>query len=65
MELQVQKLKNLSVFNTTTPPSTGRPGGRSDAGGRGRDAPFSASESKPLLASVPVQESIPILQDSF
>lgn len=47
------------VFNAPEPPSTGRPGRRSDAGSRGcgEDESSSSSESKPLLAFVPVQET--------
>jgi hypothetical protein len=47
------------VFNATEPPSTGRPGRRSDAGSRGCgvDEPSSTSESKSLLALVPVQKT--------
>ena len=47
------------VFNAETPPSTGRPGRRSDAGSRGcsADESASASDSKPLLALVPAQKT--------
>lgn len=47
------------VFNASEPPSTGRPGRRSDAGSRscGVNEPSSAGESKPLLALVPLQET--------
>lgn len=47
------------VFNAATPPSTGRPGRRSDAGSRGcgDGEPTSAAESKPLLALVPTQKA--------
>jgi len=45
------------VFNATKPPSTGRPGRRSDAGSRGcgDDVGLNSSEAKPLLALVPTQ----------
>ncbi len=47
------------IFNNATPPSTGQPGRRSDAGSRGcgDGETTSASESKPLLALVPVQKT--------
>lgn len=47
------------VFNATTPPSTGRPGRRSDAGSRGcgEDESSSLAEPKSLLALVPIQET--------
>jgi Domain of Unknown Function (DUF928) len=45
------------VFNNATPPSTGQPGRRSDAGSRGCGADASAAASKPLLALVPVQKT--------
>jgi len=47
------------VFNDATPPSTGQPGRRSDAGSRGCGESESASDSepKPLLALVPAQET--------
>ncbi len=46
------------VFNAATPPSTGQPGRRSDAGSRGCGADESAAASKPLLALVPVQKTV-------
>ncbi|MDX2230238.1 MAG: DUF928 domain-containing protein [Leptolyngbyaceae cyanobacterium bins.349] len=47
------------VFNAATPPTTGRPGRRSDAGSRGCGVDESAStaEAKPLLALVPTQKT--------
>jgi hypothetical protein len=50
---------DLVVFNGASPPSTGRPGRRSDAGSRGcgADESTSASEAKPLLALVPAQKT--------
>ena len=47
------------VFKAATPPSTGRPGRRSDAGSRGcgEGEAVSAADSKPLLALVPVQKT--------
>lgn len=45
------------VFNAATPPSTGQPGRRSDAGSRGCGTDESAAASKPLLALVPVQKT--------
>lgn len=47
------------VFNDATPPSTGQPGRRSDAGSRGcgEGESASAAEPKPLLALVPVQKT--------
>ncbi len=67
MELQVQQLKNLTVSNTTTPPSTGQPGGRADAGSRGCgvDESSSALESKPLQALVPVQKTASPMSSNF
>lgn len=51
--------KDSIIFNAATPPSTGRPGRRSDAGSRGcgENESFSASEAKPLLALVPSQKT--------
>lgn len=50
---------NPIIFNDPEPPTTGQPGRRSDAGSRscGEDESSSASESKPLLALVPVQRT--------
>lgn len=47
------------VFNAATPPSTGQPGRRTDAGSRGCGEADSArtSEPKPLLALVPMQKT--------
>ena len=45
------------VFNAATPPSTGRPGRRSDAGSRGCEVQNASSTSKPLLALVPTQKT--------
>jgi Domain of Unknown Function (DUF928) len=47
------------VFNTATPPSTGQPGRRSDAGSRGcgENEISNTSDTKPLLALVPVQKT--------
>jgi Domain of Unknown Function (DUF928) len=47
------------IFNADTPPSTGRPGRRSDAGSRGcgGDEVSGSEDSKPLLALVPTQET--------
>ena len=47
------------VFNAAAPPSTGRPGRRSDAGSRGcgEGELSSSSEAKPLLALVPTQKT--------
>lgn len=44
------------IFNAATPPSTGRPGRRSDAGSRscGKGESSNVSELKPLLALVPI-----------
>jgi hypothetical protein len=46
------------VFNAATPPSTGRPGRRSDAGSRGCrvDESTSSAVTNPLLALVPTQK---------
>lgn len=51
--------KDSIIFNAATPPSTGRPGRRSDAGSRGCGTSGSSNttESKPLLALVPVQKT--------
>ena len=51
--------KDPIIFNAATPPSTGRPGRRSDAGSRGcgDGESASASESKPLLALVPLYKT--------
>lgn len=48
------------LFNAPTPPSTGRPGRRSDAGSRGCGLEGTALESKsqPLMALVPVHPTI-------
>jgi Caspase domain len=53
MEQPVQHLNHLMVSNAETPPSTGRPEGRSDAGSRGYevDESSSPSDSKPLSAN--------------
>ncbi|MBI4781639.1 MAG: caspase family protein [Oscillatoriophycideae cyanobacterium NC_groundwater_1537_Pr4_S-0.65um_50_18] len=53
MELPVQLFNNLIISNAQTPPSTGRPGGRSDAGSRGYevDESSSTSDSKPLSSN--------------
>jgi hypothetical protein len=50
---------NPIVFNATTPPSTGRPGRRSDAGSRGcgGDETSDTAQSQSLLALVPIQET--------
>lgn len=50
--------KDAIIFNASTPPSTGQPGRRSDAGSRGCGADESAAASKPLLALVPVQKTV-------
>jgi Domain of Unknown Function (DUF928) len=51
--------KDAIIFNAATPPSTGQPGRRSDAGsrgcGEGESAPL--ADSKPLVAIVPVQKT--------
>ncbi len=57
-----RSLPNISapiVFNNPTPPDTGQPGRRSDAGSRGCGESASASASDPtsLLALAPIQES--------
>ncbi len=53
MEQPVQHLNHLIVSNAETPPSTGRPEGRSDAGSRGDagDESSSPSGAKPLSSN--------------
>lgn len=67
MELQVQKLKDLMASNAAEPPNTGQPGGRSDAGSRGYwvNQSLSASDLKPLLASVPAQQTASAMSSNF
>ena len=55
----VQPAKDAIVFNAAAPPSTGRPGRRSDAGSRGcgADESSSAAQPTPLLALIPSQKT--------
>ena len=54
----LSQANNPLIFNAETPPSTGRPGRRSDAGSRGcgTDEAANTPDAKPLLALVPVQK---------